>query len=269
MWRPIIWAHPDLEPPFLCLIVSGGHSHIVRVEDYTCYTVLGRTRDDAAGECYDKAARAMGDALSRAGPADRLAPEGNPDAFALPHPRWRAAPMISAFRSETAVVNLLHKAQQKGEEVNRPIWPPPFRKQRWRCSAATCCGRRRIPARKPWCWPGAFPPIPGFGRVWRRNVLAVACGCLCRLFPCAGQCRHGGGTRPFHEYCAGHTAGMELNACPTMPVEAPPGDGGIAGDAFNASSVEKGQPHPIHIIGGHPLCAPDSFPSTRGAPILA
>lgn len=89
-------AHPDLEPPFLCLIVSGGHSHIVRVEDYTCYTVLGRTRDDAAGECYDKAARAMGDALSRRGPAEPPARRQS-GCFALPHPGLEGSPYDFSF----------------------------------------------------------------------------------------------------------------------------------------------------------------------------
>ena len=112
-------AHRELEPPFLCLIVSGGHSHIVRVEDYTRYTVLGRTRDDAAGECFDKAARAMGMPYPGGVHLDRLAPTGNPQAFKLPRPRVEGSPYDFSFSGlKTAVVNLLHNAKQKGEEVN-------------------------------------------------------------------------------------------------------------------------------------------------------
>ena len=122
-------VHPELEPPFLCLIVSGGHSHIVQVEDYTRYTVLGRTRDDAAGECYDKAARAMGMPYPGGVQLDRLAPEGNPDAFVLPHPRVEGSPYDFSFSGlKTAVVNLLHKARQKGEEMNKADLAASFQK---------------------------------------------------------------------------------------------------------------------------------------------
>lgn len=112
-------AHPDLQPPFLCLIVSGGHSHIVQVEEYTRFSVIGRTRDDAAGECYDKAARAMGMPYPGGVALDKLAATGNPEAFAFPHPRVEGSPYDFSFSGlKTAVLNRLHNAKQKGEEVN-------------------------------------------------------------------------------------------------------------------------------------------------------
>lgn len=112
-------AFPELEPPFFCLVVSGGHSHIVSVEDYTSFKVIGRTRDDAAGECYDKAARAMGMPYPGGVNLDRRAAEGNPDAYILPHPRVEGSLYDFSFSGlKTAVINLLHNARQKGGEIN-------------------------------------------------------------------------------------------------------------------------------------------------------
>ena len=112
-------AHPDLKPPFLCLIVSGGHSHIVQVEDYTRFAVIGRTRDDAAGECYDKAARAMGMPYPGGVALDKLAATGDPTAYVLPQPRVEGSAYDFSFSGlKTAVINRLHHAQQKGEQLN-------------------------------------------------------------------------------------------------------------------------------------------------------
>ena len=111
-------AHPELEPPFLCLVVSGGHSHIVTVNDYTEFTVIGRTRDDAAGECFDKAARAMGMPYPGGIALDARAENGNPDAYRFPRPRVDGSPYDFSFSGmKTAVLNLLHNAEQKGEEI--------------------------------------------------------------------------------------------------------------------------------------------------------
>lgn len=112
---------PDLKPPFLCLVVSGGHSHLVEVRDYTDYRILGHTHDDAAGECFDKAARAMGMPYPGGIALDRIAEEGNPDAYPLPFPHIPDHPYDFSFSGlKTAVINLLHNAQQKGETVSVP-----------------------------------------------------------------------------------------------------------------------------------------------------
>ena len=104
---------PDLEPPFLCLVVSGGHSHIIEVKDYTELHVIGRTRDDAAGEAFDKAARAMGMPYPGGVQMDRVAEEGNDHAFVLPRPSVDGAPYDFSFSGlKTAVINLLHNASQ-------------------------------------------------------------------------------------------------------------------------------------------------------------
>lgn len=90
-------AFPELKPPFLCLVVSGGHTHIVEVEGYTKLRVLGCTRDDAAGEAFDKAARAMGIPYPGGVELDKIAENGNEKAYRLPRPRWTVRRTISAF----------------------------------------------------------------------------------------------------------------------------------------------------------------------------
>lgn len=113
-------AHPDLKPPYLCLVVSGGHSHLVEVMSYTSFRILGRARDDAAGECFDKCARAMGYPYPGGIHLDKASKTGNPQAFSLPKPKIAGNPYDFSFSGlKTAVINLLHHAQQKGEEICR------------------------------------------------------------------------------------------------------------------------------------------------------
>ena len=111
-------TYPELEPEFLCLLVSGGNSHIIRVTDYCSFEVIGRTRDDAAGECFDKTARALGLPYPGGVKLDKIAEEGNPDAYKLPHPKVDGAPYDFSFSGlKTAVINLIHNARQKNEEI--------------------------------------------------------------------------------------------------------------------------------------------------------
>ena len=111
-------AHPDLKPPFLCLVVSGGHSHIIQVEDYTKMKIIGRTRDDAAGEAFDKAARTMGMPYPGGIHLDKVAENGNPDAYTLPFPKVNGSPYDFSFSGlKTAIINLIHNAKQKGEQL--------------------------------------------------------------------------------------------------------------------------------------------------------
>lgn len=111
-------AHPELKPPYLCLVVSGGHSHLVEVLSHTTFRILGRTRDDAAGECFDKCARAMGYSYPGGIHLDKASKSGNPDAFPLPKPKIADNAYDFSFSGlKTAVVNLLHNASQKGTPV--------------------------------------------------------------------------------------------------------------------------------------------------------
>ncbi|WP_294406438.1 tRNA (adenosine(37)-N6)-threonylcarbamoyltransferase complex transferase subunit TsaD [uncultured Ruminococcus sp.] len=122
-------SHPDLEPPYLCLVASGGHSHIVEVKDYTHYHVVGRTRDDAAGECFDKAARTLGYEYPGGKFIDNAAKTGDPNAFKLPKPKVQGSKYDFSFSGlKTAVINTVHNAQQKGEEICREDMAASFQK---------------------------------------------------------------------------------------------------------------------------------------------
>ena len=112
-------AHADLEPPFLCLCVSGGTTALVDVKDYTHFEVLGGTRDDASGECFDKIARVLGLGYPGGGPMDKMARGGNDKAYAFPRAHVADHPLDMSFSGlKTAVLNTVHNAQQKGEELN-------------------------------------------------------------------------------------------------------------------------------------------------------
>jgi N6-L-threonylcarbamoyladenine synthase len=112
-------TYPELEPPYLCLVASGGHSHIIEVLSYTEFRVVGRTRDDAAGECFDKCARAMGFPYPGGVHIDKAAMTGNPDAFRLPHPTVAGNEFDFSFSGlKTSVINLIHNSQQKNIELN-------------------------------------------------------------------------------------------------------------------------------------------------------
>ncbi len=112
--------HKDLEPPFLCLVASGGHSHLVMVKDYGSYEIVGRTRDDAAGEAFDKVARAIGLGYPGGPKIDKLAKEGNPHAIVFPRAKIVDAPDDFSFSGlKSAVLNYLNQCEMKGIEVNK------------------------------------------------------------------------------------------------------------------------------------------------------
>ncbi len=110
--------HKDLEPPFLCLIVSGGHTHLVLVNDYGEYQIIGRTRDDAVGEAFDKVARAIGLGYPGGPKIDKLAKEGNSNAIKFPRAKIEGAPYDFSFSGiKSAVLNYINGCQMKGETV--------------------------------------------------------------------------------------------------------------------------------------------------------
>ena len=98
--------NPDLEPPFICLVVSGGHTHLVKVEDYGKYIILGKTRDDAAGEAYDKVARAVGLGYPGGPKIDKLAKEGNKNAILFPRAQVEGAPYDFSFSGLKTAVHI-------------------------------------------------------------------------------------------------------------------------------------------------------------------
>lgn len=113
-------AHKDLKPPFVCLVASGGHSHIVNVSDYNKLEIMGRTRDDAAGEAFDKIARVLGLGYPGGPLIDKLAKEGNKNAVEFPRVRMDKNSLDFSFSGvKTAVINYLHKLEQNGEGYNK------------------------------------------------------------------------------------------------------------------------------------------------------
>lgn len=113
-------CHPNLKPPYLCIVASGAHSHLIEVLSYTEYRVIGRTRDDAAGECFDKCARAMGFPYPGGIHIDNASKNGNSTAFKLPRPVVAGTEFDFSFSGlKTSVINLLHRADQKGEIIDK------------------------------------------------------------------------------------------------------------------------------------------------------
>ena len=114
-------AYPELEPPFLCLAISGGNTMLVDVRSYTDMRILGQTRDDAAGECFDKSARVMGLGYPGGKPIDDLAQKGDDRRYDLPRPYVGTNPYDMSFSGlKTAVINIAHHAEQTGEELDKP-----------------------------------------------------------------------------------------------------------------------------------------------------
>ena len=218
-------AHPELEPPFLCLVVSGGHSHIVRVEDYTRFTVLGRTRDDAAGECYDKAARAMGMPYPGGIHLDRRAAAGDPDAYRLPHPHLEnpdGSPCYDFSFSglKTAVVNLLHNAAQKGEEVAVDDLCASFQKTAVDMLAGNTLRAAEAARAKTIVLAGGVSANSGLRARMEAECRRRGYRLYAPPLPLCGDNAAMVGAQAYYEYLAGHTAGLDLNACATMPIEA-------------------------------------------------
>lgn len=123
-------THKDLKPPFLCLVVSGGNTIICKVEDYTDFKIIGQTLDDAAGECFDKAARAMGLDYPGGVTLDKIATVCDEKKYPLPTPKTNDNEFDFSFSGlKTAVLNLLHNKEQKGEEVDVPVLCATLRKK--------------------------------------------------------------------------------------------------------------------------------------------
>ena len=213
-------AHPSLKPPFLCLVVSGGHTHIVRVEDYTKFTVIGRTRDDAAGECFDKAARAMGMPYPGGVHLDKAAQLGDPTAFSLPRPRVDGSPFDFSFSGlKTAVINLLHKASQRGETV--PINDLCASFQHTVCdilcshvmAAAEQTGDKTI------VLAGGVSANSGLRSSMEKACAARGLSLFVPPLPLCGDNAAMVGAQGYYEFLSGNVAGPDLNACATLPIE--------------------------------------------------
>ena len=213
-------AHPDLEPPFLALVASGGHSHIIEVKDYTAFHVLGRTRDDAAGEAFDKAARSMGLPYPGGVHMDKVSQHGNADAFHFPHPKVDGAPYDFSFSGlKTSVINMIHNAGQKGEELPLSDLAASFQK----AVVDVLCDRVMKAASDT----GAKRIVLA-GGVSANSRLRSEMQKLCEqkglplFLPPLNLCGDNAamvGSQGYYEYLAGHLAGPDLNATANMSID--------------------------------------------------
>lgn len=215
-------TNKELKPPFLCLVVSGGHSHIVMVDDYTKMRIIGRTRDDAAGEAFDKAARTMGMPYPGGIELDKAAEGGDPHAFVLPRPVVRDSPYDFSFSGlKTAVINLLHNAAQKGEELNKADVCASFR-----FAVVDCLRANFMKAANDL---GADTLVIAGGvsaNSLLRSTLAEECRRTGKSFymPEKSLCGDNAamvGAQAYYEYLSGSVAGAGLNAYATMSIEKP------------------------------------------------
>lgn len=213
-------VHPELKPPFLCLVVSGGHTHIVRVEDYTRFTVIGRTRDDAAGECFDKAARAMGMPYPGGVHLDKTAQNGDPTAFKLPRPHVEGSPFDFSFSGlKTAVINLLHKAEQRGETLPIPDLCASFQYTVCDILCTHTLAAAEQTGDKTIVLAGGVSANSGLRSRMERECAARGLSLYVPPLALCGDNAAMVGAQGYYEYVSGHVAGPDLNACATLPIE--------------------------------------------------
>ena len=213
-------SHEELKPPFLCLVVSGGHSHIVAVKDYTDFSIIGRTRDDAAGECMDKAARAMGLPYPGGVNLDRVSKDGDSSLYKLPHPRVEGSEYDFSFSGlKTAVVNIIHNSKQKGIDVSVPDLGASCIE-----TVADCLVNNTVKAAENY----GFDKIVLAGGVSANSRLRKRMADVCNekgwqlYMPELSLCGDNAamvGAQAFYEYQSGNIAGLELNAFATMPID--------------------------------------------------
>lgn len=213
-------SHAELEPPFLCLVVSGGHSHIVAVNDYTDFSIIGRTRDDAAGECMDKAARAMGLPYPGGVNLDRISVDGDSSIYKLPHPRVEGSEYDFSFSGlKTAVVSIIHNSKQKGNEVSVPDLGASCIE-----TVADCLVNNTVKAAETY----GFDKIVLAGGVSANSRLRKRMSDVCNkkgwqlCMPELSLCGDNAamvGAQAFYEFRSGNIAGLELNAFATMPID--------------------------------------------------
>lgn len=212
-------AFPELKPPFLALAISGGNTLIVDVRDYTDMEILGATRDDAAGECFDKAARVLGLPYPGGKPMDELAQQSAGGVYRLPHAQVDGAELDMSFSGlKTAVVNLAHHAQQLGEPLDRAALAKDF---------TNAVSGELVPRAMEALRRTGYHVLVAAGGVAANSIIRADLEQACvkagaKLYlPPLRLCGDNGamiGAQGFYEYLAGHVAGMELNAYATRDI---------------------------------------------------
>lgn len=210
-------AYPELEPPYLCLAISGGNTLLVDVRDYTDMKIIGATRDDAAGECFDKTARVLGLPYPGGKPIDRLSQGGDDTRYSFPIGHVDGNPYDMSFSGlKTAVINLVHNAEQKGEEIDRSALAASFTKAvsdslvPRTMQAAAELGRSRIVI---------AGGVAANSRIRADFQKAAAANGYQLFIPPLKLCGDNGamiGAQAYYEYLAGVRARSDLNAYATM-----------------------------------------------------
>ncbi len=209
--------HPDLEPPFVCLIVSGGHTHLVVVKDYGEFEVLGRTRDDAAGEAFDKVARAVGLGYPGGPKVDKTAREGNPEAIRFPRAKVEGAPYDFSFSGlKSAVLNYMNHAKMTGEEICVPDLAASFQ-----AAVVDVLVSHTVDAAKKL----GYRKVAMAGGVASNSALRAGMRRACKragielYYPSPVLCTDNGamiGAAGYYEYMKGARSGWDLNAVPNL-----------------------------------------------------
>ncbi|GFI70208.1 tRNA N6-adenosine threonylcarbamoyltransferase [Lachnospiraceae bacterium] len=207
----------ELEPPFMCLVVSGGHSHLVVVKDYGTYEIIGRTRDDAAGEAFDKVARAIGLGYPGGPKIDKISKEGNPGAIHFPRAKVGDAEYDFSFSGlKSAVLNYLNSCQMKGEQVNTANVAASFQK-----AVIDVLTDHSMAAVKKY----GYKKFAIAGGVASNSSLRAAFEEACRkegitfYHPSPIYCTDNAamiGTAAYYEYQKGVRHGFDLNAVPNL-----------------------------------------------------
>ena len=212
-------THPDLQPPFLCLVASGGHSHIVMVEDWCRYRVLGRTVDDAAGEAFDKVARTLGLPHPGGPSVAAAAKQGDPHAYKLPTPHVEGKYNVSFSGLKTAVINEVHNAQQKGQTVSVPDMAASFQERIAQILAKKLLAAGADTGAKTIALAGG---VAANGRLRQLvNDGAQKLGARVVL-PELKYCGDNGAmiaAQGYYELKNGNVAGWDLNGLPTLPID--------------------------------------------------
>lgn len=210
--------YPDLEPPFLSLVVSGGHTMLVAVRGYNEFELLGQTRDDAAGEAFDKIARVMGYPYPGGPQIDRLAMRGNPEAVAFPHAMSKEKNFDFSFSGlKSAVLNYLHTAEMKGEKICIPDTAASFQKAVTDVLTGKAMRALQVTGMKTLSLAGGVAANSGL-----RKALAEACGNKGIRLCCPDSilCTDNGAMiacRAYYMALNGRYASMNLNADPRLP----------------------------------------------------
>lgn len=209
-----------LKPPYLCLVASGGHSHIIEVKDYTKFSVIGRTRDDAAGEAFDKAARVLGFPYPGGVHIDKAAQQGNADTYKLPHPKVNGSEYDFSFSGlKTAVINLAHNAEQKGEEIIKNDLAAAFQKTISEILVGKTIAAAKAYGYKTVALAGGVSANSGI-----RSLLEKECKkngiklYMPPMFLCGDNAAMIG-CQAYYDYLDGKRADMTLNAVATLSLE--------------------------------------------------